>query len=191
MFSLTHFSTTLKALAIFGCFGMTIVACEGQTPPKDKAQDEAEAREGTVPVSLVSGHTVRKIYWSDGDSGRIEGEPFRLADVDAPETGGVGARGGAKCETERALGFAAKAWVVEMTRPDRTADLANGEAKAGSGTGTVSITDTANVDRYGRQVLSLSVNGESLAELGVEAGHYGPWPHKAGRAISPKPDWCN
>ena len=52
--------------------------------------------------------TVNEIYWSDGDSGRINGMKFRLANVDAPETGGVGARGGAKCEAERVLGYIAK-----------------------------------------------------------------------------------
>ena len=45
---------------------------------------------------------------------------FRLANVDAPETGGVGARGGAKCEFERELGYDAKEFMVELTR---SADL--------------------------------------------------------------------
>ena len=57
------------------------------------------------------------IYWSDGDSGRLDGMDFRLADIDAPETGGVGAAiGGAKCENERMLGYEAKAYMVEITR---------------------------------------------------------------------------
>ena len=35
---------------------------------------------------------ISSIYWSDGDSGRINGSiKFRLNDIDAPETGGVGA----------------------------------------------------------------------------------------------------
>ena len=55
------------------------------------------------------GHNIiiSSIYWSDGDSGRINGSiKFRLNDIDAPETGEVGAAiGGAKCEAERAKGF--------------------------------------------------------------------------------------
>ena len=69
------------------------------------------------------------IYWSDGDSGRIDGMKFRLADVDAPETGGVGARGGAKCEFERALGYDAKAGRVQV-QPGLVLDDLNRRLKA-------------------------------------------------------------
>ena len=112
------------------------------------------------------------IYWSDGDSGRIDGMKFRLANVDAPETGGVGARGGAKCEFERELGFEAKAFIVDLTRD---AELV--------------ITSTSGKDRYEREVITLSANGQDVAQAGVAAGHLGDWPHKGGRARSKKPDW--
>lgn len=57
---------------------------------------------------------ITSIYWSDADSGRINGDiKFRLNNVDAPETGGVGAAiGGAACELERERGFASKDWIV-------------------------------------------------------------------------------
>jgi len=42
-----------------------------------------------------------KVYWSDGNSGRLDGMKFRLANIDAPETGSLKQRGGAKCEAER------------------------------------------------------------------------------------------
>ena len=113
------------------------------------------------------------IYWSDGDSGRLDGMKFRLANVDAPETGGVGAIGGAKCEFERQLGFEAEAFMVEMTRG---ADLM--------------ITSSSGPDRYEREVITLSVNGRDIGDVGIEAGHLGPWPHKGRRALSDKPDWC-
>lgn len=126
------------------------------------------------PVAApVSTDPARSIYWSDGDSGRIDGMKFRLADVDAPETGGVGARGGAKCEYERELGFEAKAFMVDLTRD---VDL--------------TITGSNGPDRYEREVITLSVNGEDIGALGIAAGHLGPWPHKGRRALSPKPDWC-
>lgn len=98
---------------------------------------------------------------------------FRLANVDAPETGGVGARGGAKCEFERELGFDAKEFIVELTR---NADL--------------QITSTSGKDRYDREVITLSANGRDVAETGIAAGHLGGWPHKGRRALSKKPDWC-
>ncbi len=114
-----------------------------------------------------------EIYWSDGDSGRIDGMKFRLANVDAPETGGVGARGGAKCEAERVLGYVAKEFVVQLTRLE-----------------PLEITTTYGKDRYGREVIDLSVDGMDVALAAVEAGHLAPWPHKGRRALAKKPDWC-
>ncbi|MGB3626067.1 MAG: thermonuclease family protein [Henriciella sp.] len=118
--------------------------------------------------------TVNSIYWSDGDSGRIDGTDFRLADVDAPETGGVGAAiGGAECEREREQGFEAKAFMVELTKG---ADL--------------EVTNKQAPDRYGRIVLSLSAGGRDVAAAGLDAGMLRPWPHRGGRALTDKPDWC-
>lgn len=113
------------------------------------------------------------IYWSDGDSGRIDGMKFRLANVDAPETGGVGAIGGAKCEYERELGFDAKAYMVELTR---NAELV--------------ITSNSGPDRYERNVITLTANGQDVGEAGIAAGHLGPWPHRGRRALTKKPNWC-
>ena len=79
---------------------------------------------------------VTEIYWSDGDSGRIDGMKFRLANVDAPETGGVGARGGAKCEGERVLGYVAKEYMVNLTRMK-----------------PLEIVASYGADRYGREVI--------------------------------------
>lgn len=76
---------------------------------------------GSIEVADPSSWGITEIYWSDADSGRINGARFRLSDIDAPETGGVGAAiGGAKCEKERERGFAAKEFIVELTR---SADL--------------------------------------------------------------------
>ncbi|RIJ27711.1 thermonuclease family protein [Henriciella algicola] len=115
------------------------------------------------------------IYWSDGDSGRIDGLEFRLADVDAPETGGVGAAiGGAECERERELGFEAKAFMVELTKD---AELV--------------ITSREAPDRFGRVVLSLSADEEDVARSGLDAGYLAPWPHDGSQALLEKPSWCD
>lgn len=123
----------------------------------------------TNPTSAATA----SIYWSDGDSGRIDGMKFRLANVDAPETGGVGAIGGAKCEFERELGFEAKEFMVDLTR---NADLV--------------ITSNSGADRYDREVITLSANGQDVGAMGKAAGHLGDWPHKGRRALSKKPNWC-
>ena len=56
------------------------------------------------------------IYWSDADSGRLGELKFRIANKDAPETGSLKQRGGAKCEAERALGYEAKAYMAGFTK---------------------------------------------------------------------------
>lgn len=117
---------------------------------------------------------IGSIYWSDGDSGRIDGEKFRLANIDAPETGGIGARGGAKCERERELGYLAKEFVVELTKD-----------------ATIIVTSRNGADRYGREVITLSVDGVDIAKSGIDAGHLEPWPHRGRKALSKKPNWCD
>ena len=126
------------------------------------------------PIAVqINTSSESSIYWSDGDSGRIDGVKFRRANVDAPETGGVGAIGGAKCEFERELGFEAKAFMVELTRD---AELV--------------ITNNSGPDRYERNVVTLTANGQDVGEAGIAAGHLGPWPHRGRRALAKKPDWC-
>ena len=126
------------------------------------------------PIAVqINTSSESSIYWSDGDSGRIDGVKFRLSNVDAPQTGGVGAIGGAKCEFERELGFDAKAFMVELTRD---AELV--------------ITSNSGPDRYERNVITLSANGQDVGEAGIAAGHLGPWPHRGRRALTKKPDWC-
>lgn len=110
------------------------------------------------------------IYWSDGDSGRFEGEKFRLHGVDAPETGGVGAYGGAKCEKERELGFDVKAEVVGFTRGR-----------------TIVVARRYGPDRHGREVVDLSVDGKDLADTLVSRGWLKPWDYDGGDL---KPLWC-
>lgn len=130
---------------------------------------------GLSLLLLLSACGQSSIYWSDGDSGKIDGERFRLYSVDAPETGGVGARGGAKCEGERKLGFDAKAFVVELTRD-----------------ATLEITASYGYDdmEEPRLLVDLSANGKDVGQAGIEAGHLAPWPHDGTKALAAKPDWC-
>lgn len=117
--------------------------------------------------------TYDKIYWSDADSGRLGDLKFRIANKDAPETGSLKQRGGAKCEVERVLGYEAKAYMVGFTKDK-----------------LIRIERDYGEDRYGRLVVDLSADGEDVGNAGVAAGYLRDWPHKKGRALSPKPDWC-
>lgn len=54
------------------------------------------ASAGDVVEAPYSDIAYSSIYWSDGDSGRLGKLKFRLANIDAPETGSLKQRGGAK-----------------------------------------------------------------------------------------------
>ena len=111
------------------------------------------------------------VYWSDGDSGRLsDGTKFRLHGIDSPETGSMKQRGGAKCESERALGFEAKEAALELTRGKE-----------------VTISEMRGTDRYERTVVRLELDGKDLAALLVAGGTHKTWDYD-GR--EKKPDWC-
>lgn len=128
-----------------------------------------EARSEPLSIS----ETYSSIYWSDGDSGRLGQIKFRLSNIDAPETGSMKQRGGAKCEYERELGFEAKAYIAGFTKDK-----------------AIRIVRDYGEDRYGRLVVDLEADGSDVAKAGVEAGHLRDWLHIKGRAQSPKPNWC-
>ena len=125
-------------------------------------------------VALAAQATIDQdglVYWSDGDSGRLpDGTKFRLHGVDAPETRSLKQIGGAECESERELGYIAKEKVLELTRD---ADI--------------KVTRDYGPDRYKRQVVDLSINGEDLAARLVAEGTHQVCDYDGG---APKPDWC-
>ena len=133
---------------------------------------QSRAHEDSSQISLAAA-SYNSIYWSDGDSGRLGKLKFRLANIDAPETGSMKQRGGAKCEYERELGYEAKAYIVGFTKDK-----------------TIRIVRDYGEDRYGRLVVDLEANGEDVGRAGVAAGHLRDWLHIKGRSQSPKPDWC-
>ncbi len=137
------------------------------------APSSGAAHEGAAPTEWI----ITAIDWDDADSGDINGVRFRLSDVDAPETGGVGAAvGAALCERERERGLAARAWVEELTRD----------------TSRLRITSAAGYDRMERPrlLIELSVDGVDVGGAGIDAGHLAAWPHDGARALAAKPNWC-
>jgi len=89
-------------------------------------------------VSPAFADDEKTIYWSDADSGRLGDLKFRIANKDAPETGSLKQRGGAKCEAERALGYEAKAYMVGFTKgKEIKIERDYGEDRYGRGTGRI------------------------------------------------------
>lgn len=52
------------------------------------------------------------------------------------------------------------------------------------------ITERFGTDRYEREVVALSADGQDVGDAAIAAGHLAAWPHKGRRALSNKPDWC-
>ena len=157
-----HAQTGLSTfLAVIACAGLGACGAAGAAPD--------------TPAS----HDVSPLAWSDGDSRYFaDGTPFRLANIDAPETGGVGAAiGGAACEMERTLGAFAEEWVDTVTRG-----------------AIVTVSADYGAGGRGRHVVDLVVDGRDLAEMGLAAGHYRSWRHdtpdRPSKALEQAPDWC-
>lgn len=128
-----------------------------------------------VTVSVAQSNSdLPTLYWSDADSGLYNGVKFRLANIDAPETGSLKQRGGAKCEGERKLGYDAKALQVAFTRGK-----------------SIVISKEYGLDHYGRLVVDMTAGGEDVGTVGINGGYLRRWPFKNGKALAPKPDWCS
>lgn len=112
-------------------------------------------------------YSASDIYWADGDSGTIDGERFRLADVDAPEIRG------AQCEAERLHGEAAKAYIRQLSLGV-----------------DIQIVADFGQDRYDRRVIELEFDGQNVSDLLLARDYLQAWPHLNGRALNAKPDWC-
>lgn len=120
----------------------------------------------SAPQTAASTGRVVSVSWVDGDSGRINGREFRLHGVDAPE----GSPSRAQCEFERKLSSKSRTAAQNLTRNRR-----------------VVVTRSHGEDRYGRELVDLSVDGQSVAAELIASRHVKRWNFEAGEE---KPNWC-
>jgi endonuclease YncB( thermonuclease family) len=92
----------------------------------------------------------------DGDTidDRATGVRYRLANIDAPETGD-----NAKCFRERQRGELAARVAIQLVRS----------------AGAVAVRRTWRTDRYGRHVAFVLIDGQDLGRILVERGLARPW----------------
>ena len=89
----------------------------------------------------------------DGDTIKAPyGPTYRLLGYDSPETRF------ARCNAERELGFAAKERLEEL--------LAHGEVK---------LLESGRIDKYGRSLATVTINGKNLADLMIGEGLARPY----------------
>jgi micrococcal nuclease len=99
----------------------------------------------------------------DGDTIKAPfGPTYRILGYDTPETYF------ARCDAERELGLAAKAKLEEL--------LAHGEVR---------VIESGRIDRYGRSLAKVIVDGEDLAALMVREGLARPYRGEKRRS------WCS
>lgn len=116
--------------------------------------------ENTIPAS--------DIYVVDGDTIRVDGESYRLAGFNTPETRT------AECASERVVGYEAKERLRQLLDAAEAIRLDIHLKRNGAPT----------QDKYRRRVGDLFVDGQSVAEVMISEGHAERYENGARR------DWC-
>lgn len=109
-------------------------------------------------------HPIAQPWVIDGDTldDRASGVRYRLANIDAPETGE-----NAKCHRERERGEAARVAAIRLVRD----------------AGKVTVRRTWRTDQYGRRIAFVFIDGADLGKMLVSRGLARPW--RGAREI-----WC-
>lgn len=123
---------------------------------------DTAVRSFEVVAASVSNHGLRVI---DGDTVEVTttGERIRLANIDTPEAGK-----GARCTAERRASDAATAETRRLIRSARE----------------LRVERTGEIDRYGRTIAYVRIDGRDLGAALVSSGHARRW---TGRRMP----WCN
>lgn len=110
---------------------------------------------------LIALFLATSLYVIDGDTVRISEERIRLIGIDTPEM-----KGRADCLAERLL-----------------ADQATKRARELLGGPGIVIHRSGKLDRYGRSLATITVNGQDYGEMMIAEGLAIKWPGK-------RVDWC-
>lgn len=116
----------------------------------------------TGGLDLGSMFRPRQAVWViDGDTIKLGSQSLRLLNIDAPEVSRP------DCEAERALGDKATARLRDL--------LASG---------ALTIAPNGRLDKFGRPLVRLAVDGRDVGDLLIAEGLAKPWPVKG------DPGWC-
>ncbi|MFT0861677.1 thermonuclease family protein [Ancylobacter sp. G4_0304] len=129
-----------------------------------------------IAALLVSGPAGAGIYVTDGDTIIVDREHIRVVGIDAPETRG------SRCDDELRRGLEAKARVIELLT------AACGPLPAASAS-CITMQRQPKLDRYGRTLARILVDGRDLGERLIGEGLVRPYICPKGRCAARKP-WC-
>lgn len=143
-------------LRLIALFAILAAGCSGPA--------QVSTREQTAAGQLVDG---ARLYVHDGDTVRLAtAERVRLAGIDAPELPPRAA-----CDREARLALEAKARLLDLVRNAHQVTLQRPPA------------EHRDVDRYGRLLRNLQVDGRNVGDILVAEGLAQVW---RGR----KAEWC-
>ncbi|WGD31252.1 thermonuclease family protein [Ancylobacter sp. WKF20] len=129
-----------------------------------------------IAALLIATPAAADIYVLDGDTIVVDREHIRLTGFNTPETRD------AQCESERALGYRAKARLRDLLT------MACGPlARAPAGCLTLERLPTP--DRYGRSLARLTMQGRDVAEILISEGLAEPYDCAAGHCPRRR-NWC-
>jgi micrococcal nuclease len=150
-------SNLLLAAAVFAFVlvaGLFVIPALGDNPARAEPAEPARVEVSTHNIRVIDGDTLEDM------SADIT---YRLVNIDTPETGSR-----ARCAAERELG----------DRATRTARTLITNARA------FETRPTGRIDRYGRTIAYVRVDGRDLGETLIADGLARPW---RGR----REPWCN
>ncbi len=152
---------SLRNLSAFLCVAVLVIpfaALQIENPIAERFTHEI-VPDAKQPRVIVS--------WVDGDSGSINGRAFRLYGVDAPE----GSESRARCDVELRRANDARHAVRSFTTGRR-----------------VVVRRSHGFDKYGRELVELSADGDDVGAALRARGHLKRWNYAGGQA---KPNWCS
>ncbi len=159
------FSTGLAAIAILFAAGASLLFISSDPTPRANAQTTQVASAET-PRGRERGDTsAGRMRVIDGDTleDMREDITYRVVNIDTPETGSR-----ARCTAERELGDRATAAVRTLISQTRR----------------VEMRPTGRIDRYGRTIAFIVLDGDDMGETLIAAGLARPW---RGR----REPWCD
>jgi micrococcal nuclease len=150
-------SNLLLAAAVFALVlvaGLFVIPALGDNPARAEPAEPARVEVSTHNIRVIDGDTLEDMR---------EDVTYRVVNIDTPETGPR-----ARCDAERNLGNRATEMVRALV----------------SGASQMEMRETGRIDRYGRTIAFVLIDGRDLGETLIAEGVARPW---RGR----REPWCD
>jgi micrococcal nuclease len=162
----SKFPTGLAALSTIMCAGLGVVFLSSDPTPRAQAEtSQVASAEAPRGLRGRGSETAARMRVIDGDTleDMREDVTYRVVNIDTPETGPR-----ARCDAERNLGNRATEMVRALV----------------SGAQQMEMRETGRIDRYGRTIAFVLIDGRDLGETLIAQGVARPW---RGR----REPWCD